>query len=236
MARVRVVLVRPETSANVGACARVVRNTSAAGLDLVEPGDFRTVECWRTAWGAHEVLEQARVFDRLEEALAGVSLAVALTGRRRAQGPLVEDVREAAAAIAALPRDAVAALVFGPEASGLRNEELDLCGRVASIPADPAQPSYNLSHAVAIAAYEARRASRPASAAAPRTLATHGQKQRVLGLLQEGLLAAAALPRTNAATGFARWRALLNRLELTPSELKLFEHLARKLQRRGPGG
>ena len=80
MARVRVVLVRPETSANVGACARVVRNTGASGLDLVEPSDFRTVECWRTAWGAHEVLEEARVFDQLDAALAGVSLAVALHG------------------------------------------------------------------------------------------------------------------------------------------------------------
>jgi tRNA (cytidine32/uridine32-2'-O)-methyltransferase len=71
VARVRVVLVRPETPANVGACARVVRNTGAAGLDLVAPCDFRTVECWRTAWGAHEVLEQARVFDRLGSALEG---------------------------------------------------------------------------------------------------------------------------------------------------------------------
>ncbi len=98
MARVRVVLVRPETSANVGACARVVRNTGASGLDLVKPSDFRTVECWRTAWGAHEVLEEARVFDQLAAALEGVSLAVAFTGRRRAEGPVVMDVRDAAAA------------------------------------------------------------------------------------------------------------------------------------------
>ena len=68
MARVRVVLVRPAASSNVGACARVVRNAGLAGLDLVEPGDYRTVECWRTAWGAHDVLEQARVFDSLKDA------------------------------------------------------------------------------------------------------------------------------------------------------------------------
>ena len=48
---VRVVLVRPETPQRRGA-ARVVRNTGLAGLDLVDPGDWRTVECWRTAWGA----------------------------------------------------------------------------------------------------------------------------------------------------------------------------------------
>ena len=229
MARVRVVLVRPETSANVGACARVVRNTSAAGLDLVDPGDFRTVECWRTAWGAHEVLEQTRVFDHLGTALAGASLAVAFTGRRRSEGPGVEDVRDAAAAIAGLAKNAVAALVFGPETNGLTNDELALCGRVATIPADPAQPSYNLSHAVAIAAYEVRRAGRRGSSE-PRALATHDQKERVLGLLEQGLRAARALPRANTASYFAEWRALVQRIDLTPKELKLVEHLSRKLK------
>jgi tRNA/rRNA methyltransferase len=230
VARVRVVLVRPETAANVGACARVVRNTGACGLDLVEPGDYRTVECWRTAWGAHDVLEQARVFDDLSAALAGVSLAVAFSGRPRSGAP-VEDVRDAAGAIAGLGRDALAALVFGPEASGLTGDELALCGRVASIPADPAQPSYNLSHAVAIAAYEVSRASSGRALGRPRALATHDQKERLLALLEAGLAAVEALPRANRASYFAGWRALVQRIDLSPKELKLLEHLARKLGR-----
>jgi tRNA/rRNA methyltransferase len=229
MARVRVVLVRPETAANVGACARLVRNTGCAGLDLVSPGDFRTVECWRTAWGAHEVLEQAREFTDLEHALEGVELAVALTGRRL-EGRVVEDVRDAAAAIGALGRDALAALVFGPETNGLTNDEIGCCGRAATIPADPAQPSYNLSHAVAIAAYEVRRAS-GRSAARPGARATHGQKERLLELLEAGLVAVDALPRANRASYFAEWRALLQRADLTPKELKLVEHMARKMKR-----
>lgn len=231
MARVRVVLVRPAASANVGACARVVKNAGLAGLDLVEPGDFRTVECWRTAWGAHEVLEQARVFAGLSAALAGVALAVAFSGRRRSEGPLVEDVRDAAAAVHGLEPDAAAALVFGPETSGLTNGELALCGRAATIPADPAQPSYNLSHAVAIAAYEVHRAAgRPPTR--PRALATHDQKERLLSELEAGLHAVAALPRTHAGAAFAEWRALVQRLDLSPDELELLEHLARKLARR----
>ena len=157
--RVRFVLVRPETSANVGACARVARNTGAAGLDLVAPGDWRTVDCWRTAWGAHELLEEARVFGDLGSALAGATMAVAFTGRRP-DGPPVADVRDVAGAIAGLGRDDTAALVFGPEATGLTNDEIARCGRRATIPAHPAQPSFNLSHAVAIAAYEVFRASR----------------------------------------------------------------------------
>lgn len=231
MARVRVVLVRPETPANVGACARVVRNTGAQGLDLVAPCDYRTVECWRTAWGAHEVLEQARVFDGLAAALAGASLVVAFTGRRRSQGPPLVDVEDAAAEVQGLAKTAVAALVFGPETNGLTNDELALCGRVATIPADPAQPSYNLSHAVAIAAYAAQHAH-ARGPREPRALATHGQKERVLALLEQGLAAAFALPRTNTAAYFADWRALVQRASLTPKELKLIEHLARKLKQR----
>jgi len=222
------VLVRPETSANVGACARVVRNTGAAGLDLVAPGDFRSVECWRTAWGAHAVLEEARVFPDLAPALSGVSLAVALTGRRSAGGP-VEDIRDAAAAIAGLGREDQAALVFGPETNGLTNDEIALCGRAATIPADPAQPSFNLSHAVAIAAYEVRRARRR-GAAPPRAHATHDQKQRLLELLEAGLLAVEALPRAHTARYLAEWRALVQRIDLTPKELKLLEHLSRKMK------
>jgi tRNA/rRNA methyltransferase len=234
VARVRVVLVRPETSANVGACARVVRNTGSAGLDLVAPGDWRTVDCWRTAWGAHEVLEEARVFGGLAAALEGVSLAVALTGRRPS-GPPVADVREAAAAIGELGREQVAALVFGPETTGLTNDEIALCGRRATIPSHPAQPSFNLSHAVAIAAYEVLRASRRPGAAGGRPV-THDQKERLLELLREGLLAIRALPRTNTEGYFADWRALVHRADLTPKELKLLEHAARKMLQAGGSG
>jgi TrmH family RNA methyltransferase len=196
----------------------------------VDPGDFRTVECWRTAWGAHEVLEEARVFDELRGALAGVALAFAFTGRRRADGPPLADVRDAAAELRGLAPDAAAALVFGPETSGLTNAELALCGRAATIPADPAQPSYNLSHAVAIAAYEVRRAG-PQRAQPPRPLATHDQKERLLVSLEAGLHAIQALPRTHAGSAFAEWRALVQRLDLSPHELELVEHLARKLSR-----
>jgi tRNA/rRNA methyltransferase len=227
VARVRVVLVRPETSANVGACARVVRNTGAQGLDLVSPGDWRTVDCWRTAWGANDVLEEARVFGDLKAALAGTAMAVALTGRRHS-GAGAADIRDVAAAIAALGRDEAAALVFGPEMAGLTNDEIALCGRSATIPARPEQPSFNLSHAVAIAAYEVYRASRR-GAGEPKARATHDQKEDLLARLREGLLAIEALPPVNTDGYFADWRGLVQRTELSPKELKLLDHVARKM-------
>jgi tRNA/rRNA methyltransferase len=226
---VRLVLVRPEASANIGACARVVRNTGLQGLDLVAPGDWRTVECWRTAWAAHDVLEEARVFDGLGGALAQTALAVAFTGKRDREVSSV-DVREAAADVAGLVEGERGALVFGPESSGLTRDELALCGRRATIPVHPDQPSLNLSHAVMVAAYELFRAAARPQAAAPR--ATHEEKERLLCLLREGLIALRALSADDSGGYFAAWRNLFQRSELTPRELRLLEHMARKMTAR----
>ena len=171
------------------------------------------------------------MFGDLGSALAGATMSVALTGRRP-DGPPVADVRDAAAEIAGLGRDDTAALVFGPETTGLTNGEIALCGRRATIPAHPAQPSFNLSHAVAIAAYEVFRASRR-GATQPVSRATHDQKEGLLALLREGLLAIEALPRVSTEGYFADWRALVQRADLTLKELKLLEHAARKMGRSG---
>jgi tRNA/rRNA methyltransferase len=226
------VLVRPGNPQNVGAVARVVRNTGLDGLDLVAPGDWRTVECWRTAWGAHEVLEEAREFESLGAALSEATFVAGLSGRRDAGVPVL-DVREMAGEVSALSDADRAAIVFGPEASGLTLDELALCGRRVRIASHPEQPSLNLSHAVAIAAYEVFRAGRRSITGARR--ASVAEKEHMLGLLREGLRALGALPGANEAGYFAEWRSLFERADLTPKEVGLLEHMARRMRRGGPG-
>ena len=230
---VHVVLVRPDSPANIGAVARVVRNMGLGALRLAAPGDWRTVECWRTAWGSQDVLETAEVFDDLASAIADATRAFAFSGRRD-QGVARLDVREAAAAIADASGDERTCLVFGPEDSGLTQQELSLCGHRVLIPAHPGQPSLNLSHAVLVAAYEVFRAG--ASSAPPPRRATHEEKEAMLARLRAGLLATGALPRANTDRFFRDWRALFARADLTPKEVQLLEHLARKMSRAaGPG-
>lgn len=228
---VQVVLVRPESPANVGAVARVVRNTGLDGLRLVAPGDWRTVECWRTAWGSQDVLEQARVFPDLASAVADAHVALAFSGRRARGAPLA-DVREMAEEVARR-RDETTCLVFGPETSGLSDDELALCGHRVLIPAHHDQPSLNLSHAVMVAAHEVFRA-RAHPAPLPRR-ATHEEKEAMLALLREGLLAIGALPEVNTEGYFREWHTLFARADLTPKEVRLLEHLARKIGRSAPG-
>ncbi|HEV7501679.1 MAG TPA: RNA methyltransferase [Vicinamibacteria bacterium] len=230
---VQVVLVRPESPANIGAVARVVRNTGLAGLRLVTPGDWRTLECWRTAWGSQEVIEEAAVFDDLRAAIADASRAFAFSGRHD-KGVALLDVREAALAVSDARADETTCLVFGPEDSGLTQQEMSACGHRVLIPADPGQPSLNLSHAVMVAAYEVFRArARPAP---PPRRATHEEKNAMLARLREGLLGIGALSRANTDRYFREWLALFARADLTPKEVQILEHLARKLSRAPASG
>jgi len=82
---------------------------------------------------------------------------------------------------------------------------------------------------VAVAACEAFRAQRRPDT--PPRRATHDEKERMLALLREGLLRIEALPGVNTDGYFSEWRALFQRADLTPKEVRLLEHLARKMSR-----
>jgi tRNA/rRNA methyltransferase len=168
------------------------------------------------------------VFPALDAALAGASYVAGLSGRREA-GVASLDVREMAEQVAALSGDESVAVVFGPETSGLTLEELARCGRRVRIQSHPAQPSLNLSHAVMVSAYELFRAGRRPVTGTRR--AAHAEKERMLALLREGLRAVGAIPASNESRFFDAWRALFQRADLTPRELNLLEHMARKMAR-----
>jgi tRNA C32,U32 (ribose-2'-O)-methylase TrmJ len=78
-----------------------------------------------------------------------------------------------------------------------------------------------------VAAYEVYRAGRRPPAQARR--ATAEEKDAMLALWREGLAAIAALPPGNAESAFEVWRTLIRRADLTPREVRLFEHVARKM-------
>lgn len=228
MARVRVVLNRPENAANVGAVARVVANTGLDGLDLVAPGDFRTVEAWRMAWRSEDVLEGARVFETLGEALTDAVYVAGFAGRPKTR---VEPIppREMAREIAGLEEKAPAAVVFGCESRGLTEEELLLCQRRVRIPAHPRQPSLNLSQAVMIAGYEIFLASGAAGREAL-ARARHEESELALGSFREALLAIGFLPAENPDARFVEWRELFGRAGLTTRETKILLALARRIR------
>ena len=151
-----VVLVEPQLGENIGAAARAMANFGLARLRLVAP---------RQAWpneraavmaaGADRILENAVLYDTLEQAVADCTFVLALTARNHDQHKPVIDAGQAAAEMA--PRvvaGETVALVFGRERNGLENHEVGQADRIVTLPVNPAFASLNLAQAVVIVAYE----------------------------------------------------------------------------------
>ena len=231
MAVVRIVLVRPEHSANIGAAARAIANMGLSGLDLVSPGDWRTVEAWRMAWRAEDTLEQARVFDSLDQALDGSVYTAGLTGRSGGRVDPIA-VRAMAEQIASLPSEAAVSLVFGPESKGLTEKDLLRCQRRVRIPSHSAQPSLNLAQAVMVTAYEVLVSGLEPEASPSQhpKRAEQADVERALGSLRDAMLEIGFLPAENPEVRFVEWRELFGRAGVSEREVKLILALARRIR------
>lgn len=167
--RVRFVLVEPTLAANIGSAARAVKTMGFARLVVVAPrdADYRNdADAVARATGAADVLHASLSVATLDEALAGVGHAAAMTGYDREYGPPLAPLRDVAAAAAAhlhAAHDDVA-FVFGTERSGLSNADAMRCQACCAIPANPAFSSLNLAQSVQVAAYECQLALRGTTA------------------------------------------------------------------------
>ncbi len=148
--RVRVVLVKPLRCGNIGSTARAMKNMGLSRLYLVQPQEDRWDLAERMAPGAQDVLEAAVHCDSTAQAVEDCHCVVGTTARgRRFRWP-VQEPRELAREILQTPGEI--ALLFGPEDSGLDNDDLLLCHKLVTIVTDEA-PSLNLSQAVLILAH-----------------------------------------------------------------------------------
>ena len=151
-----IVLVEPQLGENIGAAARAMANFALKRLRLVKPRDgWPNIHARRAASGANRILEDAALFDTLEEAIADCTLVVATTARAHDQAKPVIGPQAAAELMAArvAARENVAVL-FGRERYGLENHEVALADRIMTFPDNPAFASLNLAQAVALVAYE----------------------------------------------------------------------------------
>ncbi len=231
----RFVLVGTSHPGNVGSTARAMKVMGFADLVLVAPRFADVVqreEAVAMASGATDILAAARVVPTLAEALDGVSWACATVMTPRDFGPLTLAPREHFAALVASPHRV--AFVFGPERTGLSNEDVYRCHACISVPTNPGYGSLNLAQAVQLIAYDWRmalggygvqpRTTDPqwADGAAIAGLLAHWQQT----LEQIGFLDPEApkklLPRLNQ---------LLNRAQLSVDEVHILRGIARAAAR-----
>jgi tRNA/rRNA methyltransferase len=227
-----VVLVRPHFAGNVGAVARVMRNLGASELVLVDPvADPNSRTARKRSTHGESILNAARVVAALPEALAGCVAAAATSAR---SGELIRahatDPRACAHSLAPLISKARVALIFGPEPSGLTNEEISLCQHLICIPTDPGYPALNLAQSVGICLYEMRMARLETEPAEPVSApADWSLQQRMFEALQQGLVEIHYLFGPKAPALMHAMRHLISRAHPTEMEVKLLLGLARQM-------
>ena len=156
---IRIVLVGTTHPGNIGAVARAMKNMGLSDLVLVNPRLFPHAEATSRATGASDILERARVVNTLAEAVADCVYVAGASARSRSINWPSMGPRDCAERMIKEHDHGNVAAVFGPEQSGLNNDNLDLCHTLLTIPTDPGFSSLNLGMAVQVLTYELRVAS-----------------------------------------------------------------------------
>ena len=151
-----IILIRPQLGENIGKAARAMLNFGLTDLRLVAPRDgWPNPDAGPTAAGAGTVLDQASVYPTVEKAVADCTHVYATTVRQRDMPkPVVTPAEAANQMRGLLNAQERPAVMFGPERSGMSNDDIALADTVLTVPINPEYGSLNLAQAVILVAYE----------------------------------------------------------------------------------
>lgn len=154
------VLVRPQMGENIGAAARAMWNFGLRRMRIVDPRDgWPSAPAVAMASGAGLVLDDALIHETTGQAVADSQIVYATTARARGMTKRVLSPEQAMAeARGYIANGARVSVLFGPERSGLENEDVVLADAIISVPVNPVFASLNLAQCVLLTAYEWRRA------------------------------------------------------------------------------
>ena len=151
--KIKFILFEPTHPGNIGAAARAIKTMGFDKLCLINPIKHPHSEARARSAGALDVLLGAEVFDNLQDAIKDCGLIIGTTARTRRISVPIKNIRETASSIFAEAKQKPVAVIFGPEKSGLINEQVDCCNQLVNIPSIGSYKSLNLAMAVQIVAY-----------------------------------------------------------------------------------
>jgi tRNA (cytidine32/uridine32-2'-O)-methyltransferase len=234
---VRIILVGTTHPGNIGATARAMKNMGLSDLMLVNPKYFPHEDATARASHAEDILQATKVVSRLEDALSDCTYVAGASARSRTIGWPSMAPRECADRLVQESIHGTAAVVFGPEKSGLTNEDLDLCNTLLTIPTVPGFSSLNLAMAVQVLAYEIRVASmtdvEPPPEAESRP-ATGEEIEHFFSHLEQVLTQSGFLDPENPRLLMRRLRRLFAKSELDQNEVNILRGILVSLDPEAP--
>jgi tRNA (cytidine32/uridine32-2'-O)-methyltransferase len=230
---IRFVLIDTAQPGNIGAAARAIKNMGFGNLVLVNPQVFPSDRAvWRAA-GATDVLESARVVDRLEEAIADCHLVIGTSARERRIPWPIANARDCAEKVLGEPEGNQVAILFGREHSGLTNDELQRCHLHLHIPSFEGYSSLNIAAAIQVVAYELRMASLVQRGVATidnswdEPMATSEDVEHLLSHIESVMAESGFLDPQNPRQTLTRIRRLFTRLRMDSSEVAILRGMLR---------
>jgi TrmH family RNA methyltransferase len=224
-----IVLVRTKHPGNVGSIARAMHNMGLSQLRLADPRCRIDEESYRLARAGSPVLEAARTFRSVGTALRGLHLVVGTSGKTGGNREKALTPRAAAATLLAQASQQRVGILFGPEDTGLVDEDLLRCQLLVRIPTHPEARSINLAQAVLIISYEVYLASREREPGRAIRLAPFQQVDAMYAQFEEALLEIGFLHSQNARHMMFALRRLLGRAGLEKSDVGILRGIARQI-------
>ena len=220
----RVVLVRPRGSGNIGSIARVMKNFGARELAIV--GSARTRSFWARAMAAHgrDILSDAQCYETIRQAIVGTTARAGLY-RNHSQPP-----REIAPEIAAALEAGKVALVLGPEDHGLSNKDIEACQLLITIPTHSDYQSLNVAQAAVVCLYEIFVASMTEVPHAVIQRAQAEHVERLFDIMRASLLKIGFLDSENPEHMLLAFRRFLGRAGLEDKDVRILTGMFRQIE------
>lgn len=231
MKNISIVLQKPKYAGNIGSIARAAKNMGIGSIIITGAADMDKEEMQKRATHlAVDVLDKIQYVQDIGTALKKFSYIVGTTARRGSdRGPFIAP-RVIAEKIVNVSRKNKIALLFGPEDTGLSNDELRYCHAVVNIPTTRELKSINLSHAVMIVCYEIFTASQPSIEEAIPKLALSSELEGMYGQIKILLAQIGFLNPENPDYWMMHLRRFFTRAGLLSREVKIIRGICRQLE------
>jgi tRNA/rRNA methyltransferase len=226
----RIVLVSPLYSGNVGSVCRAMKNMGFSNLAVVAPnGPWDLNEVKKMAIHAGDLFDKRKEFPTLAEAVAYCGLVIGTTARRGLYREHAQTPREFAPRILTASKKTKVAIVFGPEDNGLSNENILLCTHLMRIPSSTKYASLNLAQAVMVCCYELYVASGLWEPVVERSAeAPSAMRERMYDLWREALLTIGFMEEDKADHMMLGLKRVLGRGLLTEKDIRILTGMARQ--------
>jgi len=146
------ILSRPQLGENIGSAARALKNFNIPNLRIVKPRcNWPNQKALATSVGAKNILNSAKIYETLEKSIGDLDIIFASTSRMRKINKKIISITDFTKKI---KKNNKVGIIFGPEASGLTNDELNCADYLVSIPTNKNFSSLNLSHSLILFCFQ----------------------------------------------------------------------------------